>query len=765
MGAARIRYGARLRLAAIVAAFVAVSGVLIPGTVAAAPRNILFISSYHPTFHSFNEHIEGLRAGLDATFTADRYALSVEFMDTKRFPSAENVASFRNHLIQKMNQIAPPDVVVVADDNAFEFAIGEKDGLFASIPIVFLGVNNVERAIEFGRDPMVTGVVESPSLGETAMFVKEFMNTDGILLTIVDNTVSGRLNRQAFEATEAYALLGERVKILSLEEMTFDELANALRKAESGCAVMLITAFRDKRGDVLNSEQAAKLISENAPVPFVHPWTSTLGKGSLGGVIVSHAEQGRFAGEMVGQILGGTDAASIPVVEKSPNRLVVDYAVAERFGFSETDIPEGAEVLNPPPDVLKDNSDWIWPAVAFLAVETGIIVVLVIAVVRRRRAERELRKSNTRFRAFAETTSDWFWESDEEGRITWLSVPDDFHSVEIVKNMVGMTRQEALGQDQYADYWRGYQTAIDERRDIVGFEYSHRDGEGKLRYVRIDGRPMYDEDGVFTGYLGAGKDVTEQKRVLAELQETIMEATRASDAKSRFLATVSHEFRTPLNAIIGFSELMRAEVFGPVGQPVYKEYVDDIASSGNHMMELVNDVLDVTTIESGKRDIMIEEVDLRDVLQLCNRKVVSAFPDSGVAIKIDVDEGVATIKSDQRAVMQIVLNLMSNAVKFSDKAGEVRVDVRCAGSMVAISVEDQGIGIPEDLIPGVTEPFSQSHGNPHLAAKGTGLGLSIVKGLIEQLDGILEIESIVGVGSRFTVKLPLAIEARQLAGE
>ncbi|MEQ8665506.1 MAG: ATP-binding protein [Rhodospirillales bacterium] len=731
----------------------------------ASQRNLLFISSYHPTFHSFEEQIDGLRAGLDDALGDHRVALTVEFMDTKRFPSVENVASFRSHLVQKMAQMQKPDIVVVADDNALEFAVGEKNRLFASTPIVFLGINDVERAVEAGADPMITGVVETTSIGETATFAKDFLAESGKLLAIVDNTTTGRLNRKALEASDAYARFGDRIRILSLEEMTFDDLAEELRQVPEGCAVLLITAFRDMRGDVMTSDQAARLITENASVPFVHPWRSTLGKGSLGGIVVSHFEQGWIAGDMAGRILDGANPSSVPVVKESPNRLVVDFAVAERYGFDNLDIPEGAEVLNPPPNVFREHGQWIWGAIAFLAVESAIIVVLIIAVARRRRAERELRRSNLRFRAFAESTSDWFWESDPDGRLTWLSVPEDVGSARVLGDMVGRTRPEIVGADNDPDIWWSYEAAIEERRDIVGFEYPFRDEEGTLHYVRIDGRPVFDDDGTFTGYLGAGKDVTRQKRVLSELQDSILEATRASDAKSRFLATVSHEFRTPLNAIIGFSELMRAEVFGPVGQPVYKEYVEDIASSGNHMMELVNDVLDVTTIESGKRDIVIEQVDLRDIVELCKRKVASAFPDSGVTVKINVGDEVASIQSDQRAVMQIILNLMSNAVKFSDKTGEVRVDVRRQDHLVLIDVEDQGIGIPEDLIAGVIEPFSQSHGNPHLAAKGTGLGLSIVNGLVEELHGTLEIHSVVGVGSRFTVKLPLAYEEQQLAGE
>lgn len=246
-------------------------------------------------------------------------------------------------------------------------------------------------------------------------------------------------------------------------------------------------------------------------------------------------------------------------------------------------------------------------------------------------------------------------------------------------------------------------------------------------------------------------DITDRKRAEEQLQTALVDAERANQAKSEFLATMSHEFRTPLNAILGFSEMLSAHYFGPLGADNYEIYANDIHTSGEHMLELVNDMLDIAAIEAGKRPMINEDVDVGEIVKDCVRNVEPAAQDSGIDLSLDVADDAPSIYADKRSVTQIVFNLLSNAIKFTERDGMISVSLTAADNKISIKVSDTGVGIPPDRLSTVTDPFSQTHSDPHITQQGTGLGLSIVKSLVENHSGKLNIESEVGKGTTVTV--------------
>ena len=240
----------------------------------------------------------------------------------------------------------------------------------------------------------------------------------------------------------------------------------------------------------------------------------------------------------------------------------------------------------------------------------------------------------------------------------------------------------------------------------------------------------------------------------AHLQTALADAEQANQAKSEFLATMSHEFRTPLNAILGFSELMRAQYFGPLGSDNYADYANDIHESGAHMLALVNDVLDIAAIEAGKRPLVKEPMDIGEVLKDCVRNFEKAAVEDGIELSLEVPDGLPSLHADKRSVRQITYNLLSNAFKFTNRKGSILISVTVADGEMLISMKDTGIGIAADKLKIITEPFSQADSNPHKPHEGTGLGLSIVKSLVESHGGRLEICSDIGKGTTVSVTFP-----------
>ncbi len=250
----------------------------------------------------------------------------------------------------------------------------------------------------------------------------------------------------------------------------------------------------------------------------------------------------------------------------------------------------------------------------------------------------------------------------------------------------------------------------------------------------------------------------EQSQRLAELADKYAsEKTRAETAnrsKSEFLANMSHELRTPLNAIIGFSEIMTAQMFGALGSTKYNEYVADIRRSGQFLLDVINDILDMSKIEAGRTDLELEDFSFVPVIDDVMRLVGPRANESGVQITADCDEDVS-LRADKRAVKQILINLLSNAVKFTPEGGKVSLTSTVSESALHLSIVDTGIGIPKRDIDKLGRPFEQVENQFTKSKGGSGLGLAISRSLVELHGGVLTIASVLNKGTTVTVSLPL----------
>ena len=252
-------------------------------------------------------------------------------------------------------------------------------------------------------------------------------------------------------------------------------------------------------------------------------------------------------------------------------------------------------------------------------------------------------------------------------------------------------------------------------------------------------------------------DVSASQQRLAELAEKYAaEKTRAeeaSQAKSKFLANMSHELRTPLNAIIGFSEIMESAMFGPLGAEKYNEYCTDIRSSGQYLLDVINDILDMAKIEAGRIRLDIEELDLDALLAEAIRVVSARAQDKQLELvaKISPELG---LRADRRALKQIMLNLLSNAVKFTSAGGRVTVRGRAADSCIVLAIADTGIGIDKESLARLGRPFEQVESQLTKSHHGSGLGLAIAKSLVELHGGRMRIRSTLGKGTLVVVRMP-----------
>ena len=254
----------------------------------------------------------------------------------------------------------------------------------------------------------------------------------------------------------------------------------------------------------------------------------------------------------------------------------------------------------------------------------------------------------------------------------------------------------------------------------------------------------------------------EKDLLIAELEqaksvsdEARRRAEAANIAKSRFLATMSHELRTPLNAILGFSDILKREMFGPISNPSYRNYAADIHRSGEHLLKLINEILDLSRIEAGRYQLEEDAVQLADIVADCLRLMTLAAHDRGISLEKKIEPNMPPLWADERALRQICLNLISNAVKFTPSGGTITVKAGWTeGSGQYVCVTDTGPGIPEEEIPIILTSFGQGSHAQKITDRGAGLGLPIVQGLVKLHGGNFSLRSTVGEGTSVLVTLP-----------
>lgn len=378
-------------------------------------------------------------------------------------------------------------------------------------------------------------------------------------------------------------------------------------------------------------------------------------------------------------------------------------------------------------------------------------------------SDEAVRISEERYRLLAENATDMITRHDERGRVLFAS-----HAAHQILGVPASRLQgDGLFERVHIADRPAYLTALSRcyaKNEPITVEFRVRrsgmPGEDSYIWAEMRCRPLPGQGfergvPVRAGILAGTRDISERKSQEAELTQARDEAEGASRAKTQFLASMSHELRTPLNAVIGFSEILNRELFGTLGEQRYRDYARLIHESGEHLLNVVNDILDMSKIEAGKLKIVKEPFDIASLVTSCGEVMRHTAEKREVALKVEARSGMPSLLADKRACKQMLLNVISNAVKFTDPGGQVQVSARIEKDMVLFEVTDNGIGIAEQDLPKLGNPFVQADSSYDRSYEGAGLGLSVVKGLARLHGGSLEIASRLGHGTTATIKLPL----------
>ncbi|MBA2587985.1 MAG: PAS domain-containing sensor histidine kinase [Alphaproteobacteria bacterium] len=396
---------------------------------------------------------------------------------------------------------------------------------------------------------------------------------------------------------------------------------------------------------------------------------------------------------------------------------------------------------------------WEIYACSVLAALVQAVLIAAAAQDRQRAADAAAAEGAAMYRFLADNAMDLITRHSPDGRIRFASPATSPLLGRLPDEIVGL----ALPTILHPDDLDAVQAALMEssyhgRAGSAEVRLRHKDGHFVWAEIRC--RPARESAGEPADIVAVTRDISQRKAQEWALVEARDAALAANRAKSRFLANMSHELRTPLNAIIGFSEVMTREMFGPVG-PRYQEYSRLIHESGAHLLELINSVLDMSKIEAGKFELAEELFDLGDVADSAVRFLKIPAERAGVALKLDIAPSARLVFADRRAVKQILVNLLSNGVKYTPPGGVVTVTARPEKG-IEITVRDTGTGISKADLEQLGQPFEQVQNAEVRTKEGTGLGLALVKALAVMHGGEAVLASALGEGTIVTVRLPHA---------
>jgi len=387
-----------------------------------------------------------------------------------------------------------------------------------------------------------------------------------------------------------------------------------------------------------------------------------------------------------------------------------------------------------------------------------MIKPLEIEISARRKSEEQLRKLS---RA-VDQSSNMIFITDRDGLIEYVNPK--------FTELSGYTPDEALGKTPRL--LKSDETPDEVYRDLWATILTGNNWRGELKDRRKDGgdfwaavsiSPVKSEDGCVTHFVAMHEDITHRKKTEQKVRKAMGQAQSANKAKSELLANMSHELRTPLNAIIGFSDTIKSEIFGPIGNSRYADYTSHIFDSAEHLLQLINDILDVSAIEAGKVELHEENLSIYEIVENCFRLIEPRANEGNVSVVKALPDGLPPFVGDERRIKQSLINLLSNAVKFTPEGGSVTLAAELSlDGGLELSVMDTGVGMGKKQKEKAMTQFGQVDSGLNRKHEGTGLGLPLVKGLVELHGGRFVLDSKPGKGTTARILLPPSRVLKQM---
>lgn len=590
-------------------------------------KNVLFISSYNPNLETFSDQIGGIHVGINEDVN-----LQIEYMDSRTFLGEKNKEKFYELLKHRLRGKKGYDVVILGDDQAFEFGVEHRDELFKNTPIVFLGVSSNERIEMARKENLVFGVTEPYSIKENIELISKLHKNKDI--TVVTDAYSDSLNLDYSLDTLKKEFKGINFHEISLKDMSFEEFKQKLQALTNNDVLFVMYAYRDKLGNVKSIKGSYKLISENTKVPIYSTMNYGVECGFVGGNVVSHFEQGREAGKIAREILDGKEPKQKIINGNNINSYMFDYNQLKYKNINIKKLPDEAHIVNSPIDILYKYKEMVY---GYLTLTISLLIVIISLVL-----------------------------------------------------------------------------------------YTIK----KLDY----------------------------EKELIKAKET---AEGMHKSQSNFISNISHELRTPVAVIMSANQILDINM-----QKTKNDYsesnfnkINIIKQNCNRLLRLTNNIIDMAKIDSGFMNLKLKNIDIIFLLESIVTSVIPYADCKNIDIIFDTNCEELIMCVDPDKIERIVLNLISNAIKFSKDNTNIYINVTAYEneSKLEFSVRDTGIGMESKDLEKIFDRFTQVDDIMVRKNEGSGIGLSLVKIFTKLHDGDIIVNSKLGEGSEFIIVLPIKI--------
>lgn len=714
-------------------------------------KEIVVLNSYHFGF----KWTADINDAITNHFREDESVrVFYEFMDSKRFNSSDYFESlYKQYSIKYKNH--PIDGVICSDNRAFDFFVEHGKELWGDVPAVFCGVNNINQQLE-RIDTIKQAIVhEIIDIEGTLSLIEELQPNLEEIIVISDETLSGNIFLEQFiDAFDSQERSFTFQIINNTEPATLKEALTEI--PADNRAIYLLSLYTERNGIPNEMIHEGHYFFKELPIPIYSNWDFLMPDLIVGGRILKAYDQGKLAAQLTTQLI---NKQTFTTHNHPPVYTIFDEMILKKYDLDTDLLSSTFGLINQENNFLRDYRRELIIILSILSVFIFIILLLVSDIIKRKRIEISFIESEKRLELAIDGANEGLWD------------------IELEKDYIFINEQFAhmLGYKKAADVkinlqnWKAFVLAQDIEQMKEAFNL-HKTGKAEafqceVRLLDINQKPSwYSIHGKITETIadrpnrvtGIILNIDDQKAFENELQKAKERAEESDRLKSSFLANMSHEIRTPMNAILGFTDLL---IYGQLQPDEYDEYLQMIRRSGENLLTLINDIIDISKIESGELKISEEQVNLNELvneaLDVGQSLCKSLNKQLDIKISPESIKQKLFIYTDPLRIYQILLNLLSNAVKFTESGQIIIYYGVDSNNELMLSVKDTGPGISDKDQKVIFDRFRQVDESTNKKHGGTGLGLSITKSIVELMHGTIELTSVPPHGAQFTIHIPV----------
>jgi len=651
-------------------------------------KRVLFISSYDQNFVTVPEQIEGIQF----VFIPNKIELDIEYMDTKRFDTKENIDNFYQYLKYKLDNIIPYDAIIVGDDNALQFVMDYKHDLFENLPIVFLGINDYKRAEFAFEHRNMTGIIEETSLKENIEIAQKFNKKAEKVVAIVDNTLTGIGDKEQFYRVESY-FKDLKFDDINTSEYTFEEFKKVLENVENDTIILYLSMFMDKTGRAITIDEAVDILREHTHVPVYRASIGGIGQGLLGGRMISYTKLGEKAAKMVLDILNGTPVENIEMVCDTPYKYVFDYNIIRKYNIDEDLIPKDAILINKKTSQLEEHREELFTIILVIAFLIILSTILIIDNINRRAMEKALMESNNKLVETYEELA----ATEEELRVQYDTIQENIDEIKKINDRyelaiesthsavweINLTKNEIYISKNFADAMN--LTTIefkdvnkllkrivgDDKKYLLDEYTSYKNGHKDEISIQM---PIKASDGSVKWILINGKGVLAPNNEFKIIHGIITDITQIKEQKDHIQYLAHHDYLTKLPNRMSFIDklgeaindgksgavlLLDIDDFKAINDNLGHAYGDEVLKKiSNRLKSITDENLFVARFGGDEFLILISDVEKLDEIYKYINKVINLFNKSFNLDKIDnyikFSMGVARFPNDSDNINQLI---------------------------------------------------------------------------------------------------------------